>query len=168
MADGPVTRDALFQTLAEQWQKTEDAIAAVGDKFDEVAYDGWTVGDIFRHITGASHDQSAQIRAMLASGEFTPPGDEGNAASVAKFKALDYKMLRIELNTAHGVVWMYIQRFTDDDLAQKYSLMGSEMSLGQILGLLAQHEGQHLADALSAAGVDESAVQPLETAHRWT
>ena len=104
---------------------------------------------------------------MLATGEFPPPDDERNAAGVEKFKALDYKMLRMELNTAHGVVWMYIQRFSDEDLAQKYNVMGTEMSLGAVLGLLAQHEGQHVTKALEAAGLSPSEVTPVETAHRW-
>ena len=166
-ADAAVTREALFRTVGEQWQATEDAIAAVGAQFNTPAYEQWTVGDIFRHITASSHDAASQIRALLASGEFPFAGDEGNAAGVEKFQSLDYKMLRIELNTAHGVVWMYIQRFSDEDLAQTHSLMGTEMSLGQIIGLLAQHEDGHVADALKAAGVPESAVVPLETAHRW-
>ena len=168
MAEGDViTREGLFRALCEQWQRTEDAIAAVGERFDQPAHDGWTVGDVFRHLTAISHDESAAVRAMLATGEYVVPGDEANAANVGKFASLDYKMLRIELNTAHGVVWMYVQRFSDEDLAQTYRLMGNEWTLGQVLGVLARHERQHVAEALAAAGVPESAVVPLETAHRW-
>ena len=168
MAEGnPITREALFQTLCEQWQQTEDAIAAVGERFDRPAHDGWTVGDIFRHLTAVSHDEAAAIRAMLATGEYAVPGDEANAANVRKFAALDARMLHIELNTAHGVAWMYVQRFRDEDLAQTYRLMGNEWTLGQVIGVLARHEGQHVAEALAAADVPESAVVPLETAHRW-
>ncbi len=167
MADAPVTREGLFQTICEQWQRTEDAIGAVGAQFGAPAYDGWTVGDVFRHVTATSHDLSANVRAMLATGEFPVPGDEGNAAGIEKFASLDYKMLRIELNTAHGVVWMYIQRFSDHDLAQEYSISGNSFPLGTFLSLLTQHEGQHVTEALEHAGVDESAVVPLETAHRW-
>ena len=166
-ADAAVTREGLFQTICEHWQRTEDALGAVGAHFDQPAYDGWTVGDVFRHVTATSHDLSANVRAMLATGEFPFAGDEGNAAGIEKFASLDYKMLRIELNTAHGVVWMYIQRFSDEDLAQEYSLGGNSFTLGQLLGLLTQHEGQHVTEALEHAGVDESAVVALETAHRW-
>ena len=76
-------------------------------------------------------------------------------------------MLRIELNTAHGVIWMYIQRFSDEDLAQEFSLGGNSFSLGTVLSLLTQHEAQHVTEALEAAGLDDSAVVELETAHRW-
>ena len=165
MADA-VTRESLFQTICEQWQQTEDAIGAVGGQFDAPAHEGWTIGDVFRHITATSHDLSANVRAMIASGDF-PADPSGNQAGVDKFASLDYKMLRIELNTAHGVVWMYIQRFSDKDLNQEYSIAGNSFSLGAILGMLTQHEGQHVAEALAAAGVDEAAVVPLETAHRW-
>ena len=103
---------------------------------------------------------------MLATGDF-PADPSGNQDGVDKFASLDYKMLRIELNTAHGVVWMYIQRFSDEDLAQEYSIGGNAFSLGAILGLLGQHEAQHVTEALAAAGLDDSAVLPLETAHRW-
>ncbi len=167
MADSDVmTREALFQKICEQWQRTEDAIGAVGEHFDKPCYDGWTVGDVFRHITFSNHNHSSQIRALLATGEFPfsmDQNDEGNA----RFAALDYKMLRIELNTAHGVVWMYIQRFSNEDLAQTFSVTGNEATLGQILGMLAQHEAGHVAEALAAAGLSDADVVPLETAHRW-
>ena len=165
-ADAAVTREALFQSMCEAWQRTEDAIGALGDHFDKPAYEGWSVGDVIRHVTATSHDTSARVRAMLASGEF-PADPSVNQGGVDKFASLDYKMLRIELNTAHGVVWMYVQRFSDEDLAQEYSIGGNAFSLGAILGLLAQHEAQHVTEALEAAGLDDSAVVELETAHRW-
>ncbi len=164
-ADTTGTREALFQSICETWQRTEDAIAALGDHFDKQAYEGWTVGDVIRHITAISHDTSAHVRTMIVTGDF--PVEDENQAGIEKFASLDYKMLRIELNTAHGVVWMYIQRFSDEDLALEYELGGNSFSLGSILGLLAQHEHQHVTEALEASGLDESAVTPLETAHRW-
>ncbi len=98
-ADAAVTRETLFRTLREQWQATEDAIAAAGARFDTPAYEGWTVGDIFRHITSTSHITPADIRAMIASGEHVLTTAEENEAGIEKFRSLDYKMLRIELNT---------------------------------------------------------------------
>ena len=50
---------------------------------------------------------------------------------------------------------------------RKYSIGGNAFSLGALLGLLTQHEHQHVTEALEAAGLDESAVEELETAHRW-
>ena len=168
MADGEaITRDTLFQALLQQWQATEDAIAAAGAHFEEAGYEGWSVGDIFRHITSIAHDTAAQMREMIATGEHVLSTPEENMAGVERFRSLDYKMLRIELNTAHGVVWMYIQRFSDEDLAQRYAMGDGDIGLGELLGLLGQHETWHVADALKAAGVPESAVAPLETAHRW-
>ena len=128
-ADAAVTREALFQSMCETWQRTEDAIGALGDHFDKPAYDGWSVGDVIRHITAISHDTSAHVRAMLATGEF-PADESGNQDGVDKFASLDYKMLRIELNTAHGVIWMYIQRFSDEDLAQEFSLGRQQLLAG--------------------------------------
>ncbi len=168
MAHGEaITRDTLFQALLQQWQATEDAIAAAGAHFEEAGYEGWSVGDIFRHITSIAHDTAAQVREMIATGEHVLSTPEENMAGVERFRTLDYKMLRIELNTAHGVVWMYIQRFSDEDLAQRYAMGDGDIGLGELLGLLGQHETWHVADALKAAGVPESAVAPLETAHRW-
>ena len=164
-ADTTSTRETLFRSMCETWQRTEDAIAALGGHFGKQAYEGWTVGDVIRHITAISHDTSSHVRTLLATGEF--PLEDANQAGIEKFASLDDKMLRIELNTAHGVVWMYVQRFSDEDLAQEYSLDGNNFSLGAILGLLTQHEHQHVTEALEAAGLDESAVVPLETAHRW-
>ncbi len=115
-ADAAVTREALFQTVAEQWQATEDAMAGGGrgsSTRQPTSSGRWETSSAT--ITASNHDTASQIRALLASGEFPFTGDEGNAAGIEKFRSLDYKMLRIELNTAHGVVWMYIQRFSDDD-----------------------------------------------------
>ena len=168
MADGEaMTREALFQQVCECWQQTEDAIAALGEHFETQANDGWTVGDVFRHLTAASHIMSSRIRALLATGELPFPGDGGNAVGVAKFASLDYKMLRIELNTAHGVVWMYIQRFSDEDLAHTFTLFGEEKTLGQIIRDRVLHEAWHVKEALEATGLPESVIVPVETAHRW-
>ena len=110
------------------------------------------MGDIFRHITSIAHDTAAQVREMMATGEHVLSTPEENMAGVERFR-LDYKMLRIELNTAHGVVWMYIQRFSDEDLAQRYAMGDGDIGLGELLGLLGQHETWHVAYALKAGGV---------------
>ena len=168
MADGEaMTREGLFREVCECWQRTEDAIAALGEHFDTQANDGWTVGDLFRHLTAASHIMSGRIRALLATGELPFPGDEGNAAGVAKFASLDDKMLRIELNTAHGVVWMYIQRFRDEDLAQTFTIFGEEHTLGEVIRQRVLHEAWHVQEALEATGLPDSVIVPVETAHRW-
>ena len=162
-----MTREALFQEICETWQRTEDAVAALGAHFDTPAHDGWTVGDVCRHLTATSHMMSGRIRALLATGELPFPGDDGNAEWVEKFRSLDYKMLRIELNTAHGVVWMYIQRFSDEDLEQRFTIIGEEYTLGEVIRQRVLHELSHVDEALAAAGLSESAIVPVETAHRW-
>ncbi len=151
-ADAPTSRDALYDSLRTRWAESEAAVTRAAASFGAPAYAGWTVGDVFRHITDAAHRTASDIRAMLASDQFTPPADR-NATGIAKFSALDAKMLPIEMDTAHGVAWMYIQRFGDKDLARTYNVMGSDMTLGQVLELYADHEAQHVADALRFAGI---------------
>ena len=163
-----ITRDGLFQALCEHWQHTEDAIAAAGEHFDKPGYDGWTVGDIFRHLTSIAHDTASQMQEMIATGEHILSTAEENEAGVERFRTLDYKMLRIELNTAHGVVWMYIQRFSDEDLAQTFTIFGEEHTLGEVIRQRVLHEAGHVNEALDATGLPESAIVPVETAHRWT
>ena len=162
-----LTREGLFGEVCEHWQRTEDAIAALGAHFGTPCAGDWTIGDTFRHLTAASHIMSGRIRALLATGELPFPGDEGNAEGVAKFASLDDKMLRIELNTAHGVVWMYLQRFSDEDLSQPFTIFGEEHTLGQVIRQRVLHEAGHVNEALEAAGLPESAIVPVETAHRW-
>ncbi len=165
--DAPLTREALFAEILACWQQTEDAIAALGDRFETPAHCGWTIGDVFRHVTATSHIMSGRIRALLATGELPFPGDAGNAQGVEKFAALDAKMLRIELNTAHGVVWMYLQRFSDEDLAQTFTIFGEEETLGEVIRARVLHEMGHVNEALALTGLPESAITPVETAHRW-
>ncbi|MDE2668480.1 MAG: DinB family protein [Chloroflexota bacterium] len=162
-----MTREALFQEVCEVWQRTEDAIAALGEHFEAPCSGDWTVGDAFRHLTAASHIMSGRIRALLVTGELPFPGDSGNAEGVEKFRSLDYKMLRIELNTAHGVVWMYIQRFSDEDLAQTFTIFDEEHTLGEVIQARVLHETGHVNEALEALGLPESVIVPVETAHRW-
>ncbi len=162
------TREALFQEVCEVWQRTEDAIAALGEHFEKPCAGDWTIGDAFRHLTAASHIMSGRIRTLLATGELPFPGDSGNAEGVEKFRSLDYKMLRIELNTAHGVVWMYVQRFSDEDLAQTFTIFDEEHTLGEVIQARVLHETWHVNETLEAAGLAESAIVPVETAHRWT
>ena len=166
MAD-TMMRETLFQEVCEVWQRTEDAIAALGEHFETPCSGDWTVGDAFRHLTAASHIMSGRIRALLATGELPFPGDSGNAEGVEKFRSLDYKMLRIELNTAHGVVWMYIQRFSDEDLAQTFTILDEEHTLGEVIQQRVLHETWHVNEALEALGLEESVIVPVETAHRW-
>jgi hypothetical protein len=169
MAEGEtVAREALFQEICQIWQRTEDAIAALGEHFEAPCSGDWTIGDAFRHLTAASHIMPGRIRALLATGELPFPGDDGNAEWVEKFRALDDKMLRIELNTAHGVVWMYIQRFSDEDLAQTFTIFDEEHTLAQVIRQRVLHETWHVNEALEALGLEESVIVPVETAHRWT
>lgn len=162
-----MTREALFDEVCAVWQRTEDAIAALGEHFEAPCSGDWTVGDAFRHLTAASHIMSGRIRALLATGELPFPGDSGNAEGVEKFRSLDYKMLRIELNTAHGVVWMYIQRFSDEDLAQTFTVFDEENTLGEVILHRVLHEGGHVNELLETLGLPESVIVPVETAHRW-
>ena len=159
MADGEtMTRETLFQEICEVWQRTEDAVAALGEHFETPAGGDWTVGDVFRHLTAASHIMSGRIRALLATGDLPFPGDSGNAEGVEKFRSLDYKMLRIELNTAHGVVWMYIQRFSEEELAQTFTIFDQENTLGEVIRHRVLHELSHVDEALAAAGLPKSAI----------
>ena len=64
-----MTREGLFREVCECWQRTEDAIAALGEHFETQANDGWTVGDLFRHLTAASHIMSGRGASLgLTSG----------------------------------------------------------------------------------------------------
>ena len=169
MAEGEtMTREALFQEICGIWQRTEDAVAALGEHFEAPCSGDWPIGDAFRHLTAASHIMSGRIRALLATGELPFPGDDGNAEWVEKFRALDDKMLRIELNTAHGVVWMYIQRFSDEDLTQTFTIFDEEHTLAEVIQQRVLHETWHVNEALEALGLEESVIVPVETAHRWT
>ena len=151
-ADAPVSRTALFESLRKQWAATEDAARALQSKAGSKTSEGWSVSDTFRHLIDTSHNTASTIREMVATGTATidPNHDANNLEGVAKFAALDEKMIPIELGTAHGIIWMYIQRFSEDDLQQKYSAFGNEMTLAQVLQAFAQHEAGHVEVASKA------------------
>ena len=92
---------------------------------------------------------------MLSTGRFEALDgdiDARRAFGIERFAALDGKMIPIELETAHGVIWMYIQRFSDEDLAQTFAIGDSEITLAGFLQMLAGHEASHVADVQSALG----------------
>ena len=148
----PLSRQELFSELRAQWLSTEEAAKEAQDKATtEVYKDGYTVGDVFRHITDSAHNTASDIRAMISTGTFNLEGiDDRRAYGIERFAALDGKMIPIELETAHGVIWMYIQRFSDEDLAKTYGIGDGEVTLQGFLQMLAGHEASHVADAQAA------------------
>jgi hypothetical protein len=129
--DTPISRQELFAELRAQWLSTEEAAKEAQDQATtEVYKDGYTVGDVFRHITDSAHNTASDIRAMISTGTFNLEGiDDRRAYGIERFAALDGKMIPIELETAHGVIWMYIQRFSDEDLAKTYGIGDGEVTL---------------------------------------
>ena len=90
---------------------------------------------------------------MLSTGRFSALDgdiDARRAFGIERFAALDGKMIPIELETAHGIVWMYIQRFSEEDFAQTYGIGDAEIALAGFLQMLAGHEASHVADVQAA------------------
>ena len=153
-----MTRDSLFNRIRENLQQAEDAIGAIGERFDRPALPRLEVetldtpGDICRRLTEESQSMPARIRALLATGTLPSPRDEQIADGIAKFASLDRKMLAIELDSAHATFWAYVKQFNDEDLAQTFTISGEEQTLDEVIQNLVRHEVEHVNEALAAAG----------------
>ena len=154
--EAAISRTELFASLRAQWLATEEAAKEAQDKDTVKVYDdGYTAGDIFRHITDTAHNTASDIRGMLSTGRFSALDgdiDARRAFGIERFAALDGKMIPIELETAHGVIWMYIQRFSEEDFAQTFGIGDAEITLEGFLQMLAGHEASHVADVQAALG----------------
>ena len=145
----------LIAAAKEQWTQSEASIArAAKGNFDGKPADGgWSAGDIYRHMVDVAHKLPEGFTDLLTHGELKSlqPGDE---AGIAAFASLNSRMLPVELNTAHGIVWMALQKLTEADLEKDVSIMGGTHKFGAIAPiLLVGHEQGHVAQALAAAGV---------------
>lgn len=144
----------LIAAAKTQWTHTEASIAkAAKGNFDAKPADGWSAGDTYRHMVDVVHKLPEGMTDLLTHGELKSlqPGDE---VGIAAFASLNARMLPVELNTAHGIVWMALQKLTEADLEKEVSIMGGTHKFGAIAEiLLIGHEQQHVAQALAAAGV---------------
>ena len=145
----------LIAAAKQQWTKTEASVgkAAKGNFDAKPADGGWSASEIFRHVIDTAHKGPEAIEELLKAGELKSlqPGDE---AGIKNFAALNAKMIPVELNTAHGIVWMALQKLKDADLEKEVSIMGGTHKFGDVTQmLLIGHEQGHVEQALKAAGV---------------
>ncbi|MFN0096029.1 MAG: DinB family protein [Dehalococcoidia bacterium] len=154
-----LTKADLIAAAKDQWMKSEAAIAqAAKGNFDGApAGGGWSASDTFRHIIDSAHRTPEMMEGLVKTGSlgnFLETLDGVNAEGIESFKTLKARMLPIELNTAHGIVWMAMQKLTAGDLAKKINFQGNEMALGDMLEfVLIGHEKSHVEAALKTAGV---------------
>jgi DNA-binding Lrp family transcriptional regulator len=154
-----MTKAALIGAAKEQWAKTEAAIAVASKgNFDAAPLGGgWAAGDHFRHLIDLTHRTPELMEALVKTGavvDYFPKVDAINAAGIESFQTLKARMLPIELNTAHGIVWMAAQKLDDATLERTVDFSGRQMVLGDLLHFLwVGHEQQHVTEAFAAAGV---------------
>jgi hypothetical protein len=143
-----VNKAELIEAAKGQWAKTEEAITAAGKgKFDGAA------GETIRNLLGFVHNINDAIDEIV-NGQPIASLKKGDTDGSTRYKALQPNMLRIEMNTAHGIVWMSIQKFNDESLKQKVNWDGNEVTVADFLEDVAiKYERQEVEKALKAAGV---------------
>ena len=149
----------LIAASRAQWAVTEASIAtAAKGNFDAAAEGDWSAGNCYRHLIDILHKLPEAIEDLKAGKGITnmKPGDTDGHAN---FAALNAKMLSVEMNTAHGIVWMALQKLTDADLALEVDLGGNKMALGALIEMLTiGHEKDHIQHAFRSAGVAEAVL----------
>ncbi len=154
MATTAISKADLIAAAKAQWSITEASVAqAAKGKFeDRSAPDQWSAGDCYRHIIDTIHKIPEGIE-QLVKGEPLTALRPGDPDGIANFKNLNSRMLPVEMNTAHGIVWMALQKLTDADLEKEVALGDNKMSLGALAHILIiDHEKTHVEQALNAAG----------------
>jgi hypothetical protein len=143
-----VNKAELIEAARAQWAKTEEAITAAGKgKFDGEA------ATTIRNLLGFVHNINDAIDEIV-NGQPITSLKKGDTDGSTRYAALQPNMLRIEMNTAHGIVWMAIQKFNDTSLKQKITWEGQEMTVAEFLEeATIKHEQAEIEKALKAAGV---------------
>ena len=143
----------LIAAARAQWPKTEAMVSeAVKGNFDAKPAEGWSARTYVCHLIDTVHRTAQAIDAILHDQPLTmlKMGDEEGAQ---KFIKLAPQTMPIELNTAHGIMWMALQKVSDADLEKELDLGQMKMTVGQLLEVLCIKHGEtHANDALKAAG----------------
>jgi hypothetical protein len=148
----------LIAASRAQWAETEASIAkAAGGNFEAAPSDGeWSAGNCYRHLIDILHKLPEAIEDLKAGRGITNM-KSGDTDGHAAFAALNAKMLAVEMNTAHGIVWMALQKLTDADLDMDVELGGNKMKLGAFIEMITiGHEKDHIQHAFRSAGVAET------------
>ncbi len=149
-----MTKAELIAAAKAQWAATEASVAvAANGNFETAAAGEWPAGDCYRHLIDTMHKIPEAMEQILRGAPMTAlrPGDE---EGIQDFKSLNARMLPVELNTAHGIVWMALQKLTEPDLDRPMDLGGNAFTVGGLLELvLIGHEAAHAEQALKSAGV---------------
>ena len=145
----------LIAAAKAQWATTEASVAAAAKGNFDAKPGGaeWSAAEYYRHVVDVVHKTPEAIE-QLKHGQPLTALASGDPQGLEDFKTLTAKMLPVELNTAHGIVWMALQKLTDADLEKSMEMGGRTFTLGGFLEIiLVGHEQQHIEDAAKAAGV---------------
>ncbi|MFN0096588.1 MAG: hypothetical protein ACKVVT_17660 [Dehalococcoidia bacterium] len=159
MATATLTSRADLITNAKaQWAASEAAVkrAVATGNFAKAGAGTWSAGDTFRHMIDSAYRFSGLVDGLVKGQAMNLTWDQihaGNAEGVKKFSQLTPRFIEVELNTAHGICWMAMQKLQPVDLEKKVPFAGTEMTIADVVSLLTvAHEQQHVAEALAAAG----------------
>ncbi|MFN0148545.1 MAG: DinB family protein [Dehalococcoidia bacterium] len=151
----PISKVDLIARARAQWAETEASIAAVAKgNFDaRPSAEEWSAAEIYRHIIDTVHKAPETIE-QLVHGQPPAALSPGDPQGLVDFASLNAKMLPIELNTAHGIVWMALQKLAEADLEKSFEAAGRTFTLGEFLNtILVAHEAHHIEQAKKAAGL---------------
>ena len=120
MADGEaMARPATSSSVCECWQQTRTRSGLRGALRDAGQRSARTVGDVFRHLTAASQHHVLAHPRITGDGRASLPGDDDGSSRCREVRVARLQDADGSAEPAHGVVWMYIQRFSDEDLAAR-------------------------------------------------
>ena len=151
----PISKASLIADARKQWTHSEASVAkAAKGNFEATPASGeWSAGNCYRHLIDTMHKMPDAIDQLVKAQPLTALS-AGDEVGIKSFATLNAKMLPIELNTAHGIVWMALQKLTDRDLEKQVALGDHKMTLGAALQVfLIGHEQSHVEQALKSAGV---------------
>ena len=151
----PISKANLIAEAKKQWAETEASIARVakGNFEARPAADEWSAAEIYRHVVDTIH-KAPEAMEQLVRGEPQTALHPGDEQGLKDFATLNAKMLPIEMNTAHGIAGMALQKLQDGDLEKSFEMMGRTFTVGEFLSIvLIAHEQGHIEQAAKAASL---------------
>lgn len=144
--------------IVKKLKETREAFFGLAHRLEEADWtqpiythgEGWTAGDVLRHLTDAESGMLGTMRNIRKGGGGVPEDfdvDRWNRSRVAKAKAKTPAELLAQMEENRGELLAFIEDLEPEELDKEGRHASLRiMSIEEILHQIADHERQHMAD----------------------
>ena len=150
---GPAKADVLAAARA-QWAITEAAPARLAPHFARPTELDWNVGDVLRHVAMGVANAPSMVAAVVELGRLREDPTAHNDEGVAARADWTPEQIHNALRTGHEALLRVVEQLPDDLFDRRIEAFGNAWFGDLLIGLIAGHERNHVAQALRGAGLE--------------